>query len=133
MIIAVADTHAAIWSLTNDPRLSVTVQSLLARLPGMTDQVGLATVSLIETIYLEEKRRIPAGTFTRMLEFLDRPGSSLVEVPLNRDIALSLARIDRAAVPDMPDRIIAATALFLGVPVISRDRRIRASNVATIW
>ena len=33
----------------------------------------------------------------------------------------------------MPDRIIAATALHLGVPVISRDGKIRASTVATIW
>jgi len=33
----------------------------------------------------------------------------------------------------MPDRIIAATALHLGVPLISRDRRISLSAVATVW
>jgi PIN domain nuclease of toxin-antitoxin system len=33
----------------------------------------------------------------------------------------------------MPDRIVAATALHYGVPVISRDGRIRASNIRTIW
>lgn len=33
----------------------------------------------------------------------------------------------------MPDRIIAATAIHFGVPVLSRDSRIRASNVRTIW
>jgi PIN domain nuclease of toxin-antitoxin system len=33
----------------------------------------------------------------------------------------------------MPDRIIAATALSLGVPVISRDGKIRTSAVETIW
>jgi predicted nucleic acid-binding protein len=33
----------------------------------------------------------------------------------------------------MPDRIIAATALHLGVPVITRDRKIRASNLKSIW
>jgi predicted nucleic acid-binding protein len=33
----------------------------------------------------------------------------------------------------MPDQIIAATAMHLGVPLISRDRRIKASSLATIW
>ena len=33
----------------------------------------------------------------------------------------------------MPDRIVAATGVYFGVPVISRDGRIRASNVRTVW
>jgi predicted nucleic acid-binding protein len=33
----------------------------------------------------------------------------------------------------MPDRIIAATALHLGLPLISRDRKIQLSSVPTIW
>jgi predicted nucleic acid-binding protein len=33
----------------------------------------------------------------------------------------------------MPDRIIAATALSLGLPLVTRDGKIRASNVITIW
>ena len=41
--------------------------------------------------------------------------------------------VARADVPDMPDRIVVATAVNFGVPVISRDARIRASNVQTIW
>jgi PIN domain nuclease of toxin-antitoxin system len=33
----------------------------------------------------------------------------------------------------LPDRIIAATAVHLGVPVISRDRKIQSSSIATVW
>jgi len=33
----------------------------------------------------------------------------------------------------MLDRIVAATVVYFGVPVISRDGKIRASNVQTIW
>jgi PIN domain nuclease of toxin-antitoxin system len=33
----------------------------------------------------------------------------------------------------MPDRIIAATALHLSVPLITRDRKIHASSIETIW
>jgi predicted nucleic acid-binding protein len=57
----------------------------------------------------------------------------LVEIPFDRNIALSLRQVDRSQIPDLPDRIIAATALYLNVPVISRDRRIQLSSIDTIW
>jgi len=37
----------------------------------------------------------------------------------------AMAQIPRSEVPDMPDRVIAATSLHLGLPLISKDRRIR--------
>jgi PIN domain nuclease of toxin-antitoxin system len=33
----------------------------------------------------------------------------------------------------MPDRVIAATAIHFDVPIISRDGRIRAANLKTVW
>ena len=57
----------------------------------------------------------------------------LVEIPFNRNIALTLRQVDRSQIPDLPDRIIAATALYLNLPVISRDRRIQLSSIDTIW
>jgi PIN domain nuclease of toxin-antitoxin system len=33
----------------------------------------------------------------------------------------------------MPDRLVAATALYFGVPVISRDGNIRTSKVKSLW
>jgi predicted nucleic acid-binding protein len=44
-----------------------------------------------------------------------------------------MQQVSRDDVPDMPDRIVAATALYLGVPVISRDGKIRAANVPSVW
>jgi len=44
-----------------------------------------------------------------------------------------MRQVDRAQVPDLPDRIIAATALHLGLPLISRDRKIQLADVETIW
>jgi hypothetical protein len=38
----------------------------------------------------------------------------------------------RSPVPDMPGRMVAATAVYFDVPVISRDRRIRAASLKTI-
>jgi predicted nucleic acid-binding protein len=53
--------------------------------------------------------------------------------PLGRGVAEAVRDVPRDAVPDMPDRIIAASALFLGLPLVTRDQKIRSSQVQTIW
>ena len=45
----------------------------------------------------------------------------------------AMRQVPRVQVPDMPDRIVAATAVYLRVPVISRDGRIRSSNIQSVW
>jgi len=55
------------------------------------------------------------------------------EAVLTSEVVDAMHLVPRDAVPDMPDRIVAATALYFGVPVISRDGKIRASSVQTVW
>jgi predicted nucleic acid-binding protein len=55
------------------------------------------------------------------------------EAPFTADVVEALRQVPRAEVSDMPDRIVAATALYLRVPVITRDGRIRSSNIQTVW
>lgn len=52
---------------------------------------------------------------------------------VDRQVAQTMSRVARAQVPDLPDRIIAATALHLAIPIISRDRKIQASGLTTVW
>jgi len=88
---------------------------------------------LAEIVYLSEKGRISPLTLERLLAAVDTTNAVLVEVPFNRDVANALHLVNRTEVPDLPDRIIAATALHLGVPLISRDSKIQLSSVNTIW
>jgi len=133
MSVAVADTHAVIWYLANDARLSVNARMRFEDAARNGEQIAISAVTLVEIVYLVEKGRIPAGRFTQLMTALDDPESLLVEVALTPTIARTLSRVDRDEVPDMPDRIIAATALHLNVPVISRDGKIKTSAITTIW
>lgn len=130
---AVIDTHAAIWYLNADPRLSSRAQTFIdnARIQGTP--VLVASITLVEIVYLQEKGKIPAGTLTRLHDVLRDPTSVLQIADLTMAIALALGQVLRDEVPDMPDRIIAATAVHVGVPVISREGKIRTSAVPTIW
>lgn len=132
-IRAVADTHALLWYLYNDPRLSAPALALMDSIDQSGDQIAINAITLAEMVYLIEKSKIPATSFERVVTKLSEPNSSLVEIAFDRVVADMMRRIDRSQVPDFPDRIIATTALYLGVPLISRDRKIQSSIVATIW
>lgn len=133
MIRGVADTHTLLWYLYDDPRLSEPANDLLDSIAESGHQIAIASITLAEIIYLSERRRIDPLAFERVTSTLERQNGKLIEVPFDRLVATTMRRIDRAEVPELPDRIIAATALLLDVPVISRDHRIRASAVTSIW
>jgi PIN domain nuclease of toxin-antitoxin system len=133
MLSGVADTHAVIWYVFGDKRLSTTARAFMDAAASNSQQIGLSAITFAEIVYLVEKGRVPADTLNQLLVLLDTPGSAFSEIPFNRRIAEALPRVDRLKVPDLPDRIITATALELGVPLISRDARIQVSGIATIW
>ncbi len=132
-IAAVADTHAALWYLLDDERLSLMAKRFIEQAAAGDAQVGVATISLAEIVYLVEKGRVPASAYEALRNALANRQHVFVEIVLSGEVTDAMRQVSRAEVPDMPDRIIAATGISLGVPVISRDGRIQASTVRTIW
>jgi predicted nucleic acid-binding protein len=84
-------------------------------------------------VYLIEKGRIPASALDDLRAATADTKSVLRYITINEEIAMKMAEVPREDIPDLPDRVIAATALFYGIPVLSRDGRIRSSNINTIW
>jgi PIN domain nuclease of toxin-antitoxin system len=133
MIVGVADTHALIWYIYSDPRLSVAARQFMDAAYQSRNQLGISSITLIEMVYLIEKGRIQVESFSRVARGLGEPNSLFVEIPVDVNIARALARLDATQIPDMPDRIIAATALAVRAPLISRDGKIQLSGLQTIW
>ena len=91
-------------------------------------------MSLIEMIYLEEKRRIIAGLPGNIANITQSPNSVLAVHPVNARVALAMHEVPRVLCPDPWDRIIVATARMLNLPLVNKDERIRASGlVECIW
>lgn len=129
----IADTHALIWYLLDSPRLSDSASAQFEACHTGGVRVGVSSISIVEIVYLVDKGRIPAQTIPLLQEGLERQPSLLEIIPLSLSIAMAVRQVPREQVPDLPDRVIAATALHLAVPLISRDRRIQLSDVSTVW
>jgi PIN domain nuclease of toxin-antitoxin system len=130
---AVIDTHTTIWYLNADVRLSGRAKRFIDEAGRRGMPVLISSISRVEVVYLCEKGRITLDSLARLEEALHLQDSALRVADLTMAIALAVGRVISGEVSDMPDRIIAGTALYFGVPVISRDRKIKASSVETIW
>jgi PIN domain nuclease of toxin-antitoxin system len=122
-----------VWYLSKDFRLSLAAHEALTTATTGGDLIHIPSICLVELTYLAEKGRLPSAAREALIEALDDPAGPCTLVPLDRLVAEALQLVQRTEVPDLPDRIVAATALALQVPLISRDRKIRASQVQTIW
>lgn len=133
MIQAIADTHAVIWYLFGDSRLSQAARACIEDAAKAGHQVGFSSITLAEIVYLSERDRIPRETLSELLKVLDDDCSVWAEVAFDRSIALAMQRVSRAEIPELADRMIAATALHLDIPVITRDHKIQGSSLFTVW
>jgi len=82
---------------------------------------------------LIEKGKLPATVLDRLIGALSDPDSAFVIAPLDMSVALALRQIPRSLIADMPDRIIAATAHHLNLPLVTRDTQITNAGINTIW
>lgn len=133
MIAGVADTHAALWYLLKNPRLSSTARTFIDDAARAGHEILLSPISLAEIVYLVEKNRLEPSAYDDLRNALADPEYVIEEGPFTSEVIEAMWQVPRADIPDMPDRIVAATAVYFDVPVISRDGRIRTSNIQTVW
>ena len=130
----VADTHTFIWHLTGSAKLSTMARAILLDADAGNRRIVVPSIALVEVVYLAERGRIEPDLLERMLAFikdLDRP---YLLAALDAHVVRAMRSVPRDAVPDMPDRIIAATAFHLGLPLNSKDERIHAAGVVpVVW
>lgn len=88
------------------------------------------TIVFAEILYLAERKRITT-TIVAARTYLSRFPNCL-EAPLTLAVTLTAQRI--TDIPELHDRLIAAPALHLQIPLLTNDMKIGASrHVQTLW
>ena len=130
---AVLDTHAWIWWVTRDRRLSRRARSFIEK-AGARGELYLSIFSVWEMAKKVEKGQL---ALDRPLEewldaALEMEGLQLAEV--TRPIVVDSCRLPQPFHGDPADQIIVATARSLEAPVVTRDARLRDyAHVRTLW
>ena len=133
MSVIVIDTQIIVWSLLDLSRLSASARLSI-------DTASTVHASVASLYEIEYKRRVETKRGQRTLLHglsTDLSGSFSALGLTLQDVTPSVAW--RAASLDLDhgdpwDRVILATALNLGVPLISSDARLRqASDARVIW
>jgi PIN domain nuclease of toxin-antitoxin system len=130
----VTDTHALIWYLYAMPELSADAKNYMDNAAASGGYIFVPTICFVEITYLAEKGRLGANVLPRINSTIQTAKSVLKPIELTYQITQTLSQISRQTVPEMPDRIIAATALHLNLPLVTKDHKIQAlQNIQTIW
>ncbi|MBX9582579.1 MAG: type II toxin-antitoxin system VapC family toxin [Gemmataceae bacterium] len=130
-----ADSHAIVWFLADPSRLSPAALAALTAAQN-SGRIWVATITFVELTYLVEKGKLDPRVLSELWTVIQDPTEPVEALPLTLDDAAVLDQIPRGTVPDMPDRIISATALAQKLPLISADSKIRSLTVpglTVIW
>ncbi|MBI4331096.1 MAG: PIN domain-containing protein [Chloroflexi bacterium] len=125
-----ADTMALVRHLRGGRGLGRQARKILRESDQGHHTIAISGVTLMEILYLFERKRIPVDLDT--LGNLLAQSSNYGVVPVDFQVVKSAAAIDD--VPELHDRLIAGTATWLGIPMLTSDPVMMASqHVQTIW
>src|SRR5277367_5730548 len=116
------DTHAVLWLLGAPERLSIAAARALEDTAIAGTELAVSCLSLYEIAYGVARNRI---VIRESIEsFLAKVEADLLVLPVTRAIAIAAAGLISPFPGDPFDRIIAATALTEGIPLVTADERI---------
>ncbi|HUR79470.1 MAG TPA: type II toxin-antitoxin system VapC family toxin [Thermoanaerobaculia bacterium] len=127
--VIVADTHSWVWWLTDREMLSAPAREALKN-----NAVAVSTITFLEVATLVRRGRITLDQplVTWLQRSIERSSTRVFDLTL--EVAAAAGSLESDVIRDPADRIIVATALLQGVPLVTKDHKILASAVVpTIW
>jgi PIN domain nuclease of toxin-antitoxin system len=130
--LILVDTHVVVWLAFDQARLSQKAKTAIEEARKNQDGLAISAITLLELATLSKKGKFSINI--SLESFLQEIEARFVVCPISGRACARTAGLPGTYPKDPADRIIGATALVEGLPLVTADREIRRSKaVQTIW
>jgi len=131
--VIVLDTHVWVWWVSGSTPLSSKAHRIIEE--GVQQSaIYLSSISVWEVAQLAARGRLQLTMGVADWVAKSEALPFVHFVPVDNTIALKSVQLPDPLHADPADRIIIATALILGLPLVTRDEKIaRYPHIRTIW
>ncbi|NDH05784.1 type II toxin-antitoxin system VapC family toxin [bacterium] len=126
---AILDTHAFLWFITNDPKLSSTARVLIA---DPSNEILISPASYWEIAIKIKLGKYPISVpyLTLITEGIDNNGFKILPIEPKHTAKLTTLDLHHH---DPFDRLMAAQAMVEGISMVSADVAFDLYSVPRIW
>ena len=129
----VLDTHIWLWWISNPENLSTTANQAIDQAIA-EDGIIISSISTWEVALLVDKERLKLSIDIRDWVRKTESLPFVRFMPVDNTISLRSVTLPGQFHPDPADRIITATAMTMGLPLVTKDDKIiNYPHVQTIW
>jgi len=130
--VILLDTHVVIWLALEPGRISKRARAAIQETRQRGEGLAVSDITLLEIATIENKGRIKLNA--SLEAFLAEIEARFIVLPITGRICVSALALPAAYPRDPAYRVIGATALVEGLPLITADDGIRRSKtLKTIW
>ena len=126
------DTQVVLWLALEPARISKKAGAIIEETRHSGQGLAISDMTLLEIAMIESERRIQLSA--SLETFLSEVEARFIVLPISGRVCVRAVGLPAAYPKDPADRIIGATALVEGIPLVTADDDIRRSKaLRTIW
>ncbi len=130
VVNCVTDTHALLWWFTDSPKLSSKASEIFKICEKGEIIIFIPSIVIAELISIFDKKRVTFN-FRNLFKKI-RKSENFVLIALHYPILEKMVTLKE--VTELHDKIIASTAKYLKVPIITKDKTLQMlPSIKAIW
>jgi len=130
--VILVDTHVVIWLALETANISKEARAAIEETRQSGQGLAISDITLLEIAQIENKHRIKLNA--SLETFLSEVEARFVVLPMTGRVCVRAMGLPAGYPKDPADRIIGATALVEGIPLVTADDDIhRSKALRTIW